>query len=48
MTNHRDRKRVRKPRIEITNQNLKRLFEIRKTMSVPELSKRSELPYMLV
>ncbi len=48
MTNHRDRKRVRKPRIEITNQNLNRLFEIRKTMSVPELSKCSELPYMLV
>ena len=48
MTNHRDRKRVRKPRIEITNQDLKRLFEIRKTMSVLELSKCSELPYMLV
>lgn len=48
MINYRDRKRVRKPRIEITDQILKHLFETRKTMSVPELSKCSELPYMLV
>jgi hypothetical protein len=48
MTNHRDRKRVKKPRIKLSDQDLKHLFENRRSLSVPELAKRTGLPYMQV
>ena len=48
MTNYRDRKRVKKPRIRLTDQDLKHLFEKRRSLSVPALVKRTELPYMQV
>ena len=48
MTNYRDRKRSKKPRIELTDQDLKHLLEIRAAPSVPVLANRTGLPYMLV
>ena len=45
---HRDRKRVKKPRIELTDQDLKHLFEIHAPLSVPALARRTGLPYMQV
>ena len=42
------RKIVPKPRIPITGRELKRLFEMHGTASVPELAKRSGLPYQMV
>ena len=48
MTNHRDRKRSKKPRIELTDQDIKHLSEIRGALSVPVLANRTDLPYMLV
>ena len=48
MTNHRDRKRVKKPRIKLRDQDLKRLFENRGSLSVPVLVRRTGLSYMQV
>ena len=48
MTNHRDRKRVKKPRIEVTGQDLKHLVEIHAPLSVSALAERTGLPYMQV
>jgi hypothetical protein len=48
MTSRRDRKRVKKPRIELTDRNLEHLFEIHKPLSAPALAKRTGLPYMQV
>ncbi len=48
MTNPRKPKRVKKPRVTITNQDLKRLSDIRASLSVPLLARRTGLPYMQV
>ena len=48
MTHIRNRKRVKKPRIEITEQNLKHLFEIHAPLSVPALARRTGLSYIQV
>ncbi|MCB2146330.1 MAG: hypothetical protein KQI81_07620 [Deltaproteobacteria bacterium] len=48
MTSHRDRKRVKKPRIELTDRILEHLFEIHAPLSVPALAKRTGLSYMQV
>jgi hypothetical protein len=48
MINHRNRKRIKKPRIKLTDKDLKHLFEISGSRSVPELAKRTGLPYMQV
>lgn len=44
----RKRKRRKKPRIDISEKDLKRLFEIHGTASPAVLAKRTGLPYMLV
>ncbi|WP_372683208.1 hypothetical protein [Desulfosarcina sp.] len=48
MNTHRDRKRVKKPRIELTDQDLEHLAGIRAPLSVPALARRAGLPYMQV
>ncbi len=48
MTTHRDRKRVKKPRIDLNDQDLKHLFEIHAPLSVSVLANRTGLPYMQV
>ncbi|MGD8703305.1 MAG: hypothetical protein PVH26_12790, partial [Desulfosarcina sp.] len=44
----RKRKRLKKPRVDISEKDLKRLFEIHGTASPAVLAKRTGLPYMLV
>ncbi len=39
---------MKKPRIELTDQDLKHLFEIHAPLSVPALARRTGLPYMQV
>ncbi len=48
MTQIRNSKRVKKPRIELTDQDLKHLVEIHAPLSVPALANRTGLPYMQV
>lgn len=43
-----DGKRMKKPRIQLTDQDLRHLFEIRGTRSVPVLARSTGLPYLLV
>ena len=45
--NHRTKTRVKKPRIELTDQDLKRFSDIL-TQSIPTLVKRTGLSYMLI
>ena len=42
------RSRVKKPRIVLTQQDLRNLFEIYGTESAPVLAKQTGLPYLLV
>lgn len=48
MTNRQNRTRGKKPRIKLTDQDLKHLFEIRATLSVSAIARRTGLSYMLV
>ena len=48
MTQIRNSKRIKKPRIELTDQDLKHLVEIHAPLSVPALANRTGLPYMQV
>jgi hypothetical protein len=48
MTNHREKKRVIKPRVGLTGKDLKRLFALYGTDSAAVLAKQTGLPYMLV
>ena len=48
MTDRRTTKRVRKPRITLTEKDLQHLFDIHATDSPAALAKRTGLPYMLV
>ena len=43
-----NRKRVPKPRVEITDRDIAQLYDIHATRSAAELAKRSGLPYLLV
>ena len=48
MTNHHVKKRVKKPRIELTGQDLQHFSDTILTQSVPALVKRTGLSYMLI
>jgi hypothetical protein len=48
MDKRRSRKRVKKPRIGLTDRDLKRLYEINGTQSAAGLAKQTGLPYLLV
>ena len=48
MTSPPNKKRVKKPRVTITDTDLKRLFDIRLSRSVPVLARRTGLPYIQV
>ena len=48
MTDRRTTKRVRKPRVTLTEKDLQHLFDIHETDSPAALAKRTGLPYMLV
>ena len=48
MTTYRDKKRVKKPRIELTDQDLKHLIKIHSPLSVPALARRTGLPFMQI
>ena len=48
MTNHHVKKREKKPRIELTGQDLRHFSDTILTQSVPALVKRTGLSYMLI
>jgi hypothetical protein len=48
MKNHRNRKRVKKPRVGLTDRDIKYLSDIYGTDSATAMAKRTGLPYMLV
>lgn len=48
MSDNRNSKRVKKPRVGLTSRDLKTLFEVNGTESVTVLARRTGLPYMLI